>query len=82
LIRQLHCAVLSPQEQGQAATDISLGAHTLLKLLEQDWLLADHQYLVTIGKYDSDLSPVVESYPGLCCIYILQNAATARSYLM
>ena len=36
-------------------TDIGLGAHTLLKLLEQDRLLADHQELLTIGKYDSDL---------------------------
>ena len=54
LTRELHCTALSSQEQGHTATDTGLGAHTLLKLLEQDWLLADYQELVVIGKNDRD----------------------------
>ena len=54
LARKLHCIALSFHEQGHAATDTGLGAHTLLKLLEQDRLLAHYQDLLAIGKNDRD----------------------------
>ena len=54
LVRQLHCTTLTPEEQGHTAADTGLGAHTLLKLFEQDWLLASNYKFLAIRKNDGD----------------------------
>ena len=39
LTGQFHCTNLIPPEKRHTASDTTLGAHILLKLLEQHWLL-------------------------------------------